>query len=182
MAYINANDLMRFQNKIIDETEENIEQLNSYCKSSEQMIEKYLHYCPEIKEYTKRIKSDGGNLLELGTMPISEVTSVFIDDVESDVSLYSFETEKPYLQKSDFSNFQKGSIYTITFTAGYTTEDFPEIIKTTALQIASLFWESSGGNLAVSSTTYADTGSRVFNNFTADRFLKQLDMYKIELV
>ena len=182
MAYINAYDLMRYQNKIIDETEENLNQLESYCKSAEQMIEKYLHYCPESKVYTKRIKSDGGNLLEVGAMPITELKSVLIDDEESDVSLYSFEVERPYIQKADFSNFQKDSIYSVSFTAGYSEEDFPEIIKTTALQIAALFWESSGGNLAVSSTSYADTGSRVFNNFTADRFLHQLDLYKIELV
>ena len=60
--------------------------------------------------------------------------------------------------------------------AGY--QAVPEIIKTTALQLASLLWESAGGNLAVSSTTFADTGSRVFNNFTADRFLKQIAQYK----
>lgn len=54
----------------------------------------------------------------------------------------------------------------------------PQIIKTTALQIASLFWESAGGNLAVSSTSFADTGSRVFNNFKADRFTEQIEKYK----
>lgn len=54
----------------------------------------------------------------------------------------------------------------------------PEIIKTTALQIASLFWESAGGNLAVSSTSFADSGSRVFNNFKADRFLEQIAAYQ----
>lgn len=182
MAYINAQDLMRFQDKIIDETEGNIAQLNSYCKSAEQMVEKFLNYSPESKSYSIDIKSDGGNLLELGAMPVTELTGVYIDGEESDLSLYTFHDARPYIRKKDFSNFQKGSIYTVTFTAGYSAEDFPEIIKTTALQIASLFWESSGGNLAVSSTSFADTGSRVFNNFTADRFLSQLRMYRIELV
>lgn len=54
----------------------------------------------------------------------------------------------------------------------------PAIIRLTTLQIASLFWESAGGNLAVSSTSFADTGSRVFNNFKADRFLEQIQSYK----
>lgn len=54
----------------------------------------------------------------------------------------------------------------------------PEVIKTTAKQIGSLFWESAGGNLAVNSTSFADTGTRVFNNFTADRFLNQIVSYK----
>lgn len=54
----------------------------------------------------------------------------------------------------------------------------PPIIRLTTLQIASLFWESAGGNLAVSSTSFADTGSRVFNNFKADRFLEQITAYK----
>ena len=76
----------------------------------------------------------------------------------------------------DNSIFEKGSRYIITFKAGFQT--IPEIIKTTALQIASLIWESGGGNLAVSSTSFADTGSRVFNNFTADRFLKQIAQFR----
>lgn len=59
-----------------------------------------------------------------------------------------------------------------------TKSTVPELIKNTALQIASLFWESAGGNLAVSSTSFADTGSRVFNNFKADRFLEQIAAYQ----
>ena len=79
---------------------------------------------------------------------------------------------------ADDSPFIKGVKYTVTYTAGYAYMQVPEVIRQVALQIAALFWESAGGNLAVSSTSYESSGTRVFNNFQADRFLKQIQMYK----
>lgn len=55
----------------------------------------------------------------------------------------------------------------------------PAKIRTAALQIASLLWESAGGNLAVSSTSYADSGSRTFSNYSAERILKDLEPYRL---
>lgn len=54
----------------------------------------------------------------------------------------------------------------------------PALIRTVALQIGSLLWESAGGNLAVSSTSFSDTGTRVFNNYQADRYLDAISEYK----
>jgi len=182
MSYITSSDLLLFQNKVIDETEENLALLNSYCRAAEQEIKKYLNYDPESQDYTSKILSDGGELLELEAMPITALTAVTVDGEETDVTLYEYKADRPYIRMVDFSPFTKGSVYEVEYTAGYTDSNFPEVIKITALQLASLIWESSGGNLAVSSTSFADNGSRVFNNFTADRFLKQLAMYKRELV
>lgn len=147
----------------------------TYCKSAMEMVRDYLGYDPELQTYTQLVKGDGGSLAALQAMPIVSITALSVDDVTGDPSTLEVEKEN-YICFKDNSVFKKGSRYTITFTAGYQT--VPEVIRTTALQIASLFWESAGGQLAVSSTSFADTGSRVFNNFTADRFLKQIAKYK----
>ena len=148
---------------------------DTYCKSAMEQVADYLGYDPELQTYTQVIKGDGGTLAALQAMPIQSITALSIDGATGNPT--TLEVEKMnYICFKDNSVFQKGSRYSITFTAGY--ESVPDIIKTTALQIASLLWESAGGNLAVSSQTFADTGSRVFNNFTADRFLKQIAKYK----
>ena len=66
----------------------------------------------------------------------------------------------------------------MTYTAGW--ESVPQDIVEVAKQVGSLLWESANGNLAVNSTSFADTGTRVFNNYTPDRFLKNIDSYRIE--
>lgn len=68
-------------------------------------------------------------------------------------------------------------MYKIAYSAGFA--HVPDRIVNVALQVASLIWESEGGNIAVSSTSFGDNGGRVFNNFKADRFLSDLDGYRL---
>ena len=172
MNFITSTELCNFMNKQVETSDTGPA---SYCKSAMEVVKEYLGYDPELQTYTQTIKGDGGALAALQAMPVTEITALSIDGVEADPSQLEWETEN-YVCFVDNSVFEKGSRYVITFKAGFQT--VPEIIKTTALQIASLIWESGGGNLAVSSTSFADTGSRVFNNFTADRFLKQIAQFK----
>ena len=172
MNYITPLMLQSFMDKHVDDEDTKPQ---SYCNSAMEMVRDYLGYDPESQEYTQIIKGDNGALAALCAKPISEISAFSIDGVEHDAGELEVEAEN-YICFVDNSIFKKGSRFTVTFTAGF--EEVPEIIKTTALQIASLLWESAGGNLAVSSTSFADTGSRVFNNFTADRFLKQIAQYK----
>lgn len=172
MNYITGEMLQNFMNKHVDD---NDSQPENYCKSAMEAVADYLGYDPELQEHIQTVKGDGGALAALEAMPVNSITALNIDGVESDPSGLEVE-DMNYICFKDNSVFSKGSRYQITFMAGW--ETVPEIIKTTALQIASLFWESAGGNLAVSSTSFADTGSRVFNNFTSDRFLKQIAKYK----
>ena len=172
MNFITSTELCNFMNKQVEASDTGPA---SYCKSAMETVKEYLGYDPELQTYTQTIKGDGGALAALQAMPVTEITALSIDGVEADPLQLEWETEN-YVCFVDNSVFEKGSRYLITFKAGFQT--VPEIIKTTALQIASLIWESGGGNLAVSSTSFADTGSRVFNNFTADRFLKQIAQFK----
>ena len=172
MTFITKQMLCDFANKVVDNEDT---QPDFYCKAAMEAVRDYLGYDPESQTYTQTVKGDGGSLAALQAMPITEITSLSVDGIEADPDELEVETEN-YICFKDNSIFQKGSRYTVTFTAGWAT--VPDIIKMAALQIASLMWESAGGNLAVSSTSFADTGSRVFNNFTSDRFLKQIAQYK----
>lgn len=172
MTFITSAMLQAFMDKTC---EQNDTKPAGYCNAAMEQVRDYLGYDPEQQTYTQEIKGDDGKLAALCAWPVSSITDFSIDgDIRSPNEL-EVETEN-YICFKDNSSFKKGSRYLLTFTAGYQT--VPEIIKTTALQLASLLWESAGGNLAVSSTTFADTGSRVFNNFQADRFLKQIAQYK----
>ena len=190
MNFITKNDLMAFMNKYVDEPEteggnsgnQNTSESSSsfdgpqtYVDAAMEMVKDYLGYDPEQQTYTQTIKGDDGYLAALQAMPVGSITALTIDGVESDPASLEVDNMN-YVCFKDNSVFQKDSRFVITFTAGW--QNVPEIIRTTALQIASLLWESAGGNLAVSSTSFADTGSRVFNNFTSDRFLKQIAKYK----
>lgn len=173
MSYVTKEELENFVKKYPDD-ETLVEQ---YALAAEEMIEKYLGYSPELKEYSTTRYGDNGRLFELEAYPLVTLEKVLVNNNEIDVSMFRIKG-KNYVEY----NYGKGvysadSLYSFIYTAGY--ETVPQKIKTTALQIASLMWESEGGNIAVSSTSFADNGSRVFNNFTADRFLKEIDEYKI---
>ena len=172
MTFITSEMLQKFQDKHVEEGDT---KPADYCNSAMEMVRDYLGYDPEQQTYTQVVKGDNGALAALCAMPVSSITAFSVDGAEHNPNEIEVENGN-YICFVDNSVFQKGVRYSITFTAGFTT--VPDIIKTTALQIASLLWESAGGNLAVSSTSFADTGSRVFNNFTADRFLKQIAQYK----
>jgi hypothetical protein len=172
MNYITGEMLCKFIKKHVEASDTSP---SSYCSSAMEIVKEYLGYDPELQTYTQTVKGDGGALAALQAMPVTEITALTIDGVEADPAQLEWETDN-YVCFADNSVFEKGSRYIITFKAGFSV--VPEVIKTTALQIASLIWESGGGNLAVSSTSFADTGSRVFNNFTADRFLKQIAQYR----
>lgn len=172
MAYITQAELESFIGKIIDNDDFKPQQ---YCDSAMEMIRNYLDYDPELKEYTTVIRGDGGQIGVLEAFPIVEITALEVNGAAADPQVFEV-LRKNYIIFSDDSVFAAGNKYKVFYKAGF--ETVPSLIKTTALQIASLFWESASGNLAVSSTSYADTGSRVFNNFKADRFLEQIKEYK----
>ena len=172
MQYISQKDLEDFIGKCPKDGDERPQ---SYCDSAMECVKGFLGYNPELQEYTTKFKGDDGSLGVLEAFPVTEIKSFKIDDVDVDVAMLE-PAAKNYIEFTDGSLFIKGHKYKITYKAGY--EQVPSLIKTTALQIASLYWESAGGNLAVSSTSFADTGSRVFNNFKADRFLEQIAGYK----
>lgn len=184
MAYITVDDLINFAKKVPDE-EDNSPQ--KYVDSAIEMVTKYLGYSPEEQNYTTVRRGDGGKLFELEAKPINEITKVLINETEIEPNLFYYEKDSHRIKFLNDDDFQKSNLYTFIYSAGYKNKienekeisQVPYIIQITTLQVADLLWESSGGNLAVNSTSFADTGTRVFNNFSAERFLKQIEQFKI---
>jgi len=174
MNFISQEELENFMAKY---PEEGDTQPQKYCNSAMEAVRDFLGYDPESQIYIQTIKGDGGYLLPLMANHITEINALSIDGIAHNITEIELsDPNKNYIEMADSSTFKKGIKYTVTYKAGWNV--VPDIIKTTALQIASLFWESAGGNLAVSSTSFADTGNRVFNNFKMDRFLEQIEKYK----
>lgn len=174
MDFITVDELEEFQNKYADEDQKTL--LQTYCNAGMEKVKEFLGYEPQASDRTISKEGTGGTLFALEAKPINSISGVKIDGVETDVSLFRVKSDN-YLVYRNGSKFKDSAIYEITYNGGF--DVVPGAIKLCALQLASLYWESAGGNLAVSSTSFADTGSRVFNNFTADRFLKEIEGYRI---
>ena len=175
MAYITAELLCEYTGKY---PEENASMPQIYTDSAMETVNKYLRYNPEQSEYQVSVYGDGTNQLVLPA-PIESIESISVNGEAID--LEGFYWKKNYLfhrlrngLTEIFSTAQK---FDITFTGGF--NPVPSKIVTAALQVASLYWESAGGNLAVSSTSYVDLGSRTYNNFQESRFLDQINEWRI---
>lgn len=190
--YITGEELQRFAGKICDDDS----LISSYCESACDIVAEFLGYNPEAAEYETTREGAGAGVFRLEALPVTEIKAAKINGDEVDAGQFVAKNKKsPYIVFADGLKFESGSLYSFVYRAGYENKTItdengeesqistvPTAIKTTALQIASLLWESSGGNLAVSSTSFAEFGSRVYNNFTPDRFLKNIDKYRIEKV
>lgn len=173
--YITKDMLTQFTGKFPGEDDSYIDR---YLNAAEEKVRGYLGYSPEQGEYSQTVRGEGTDILVLKA-PVIEITGVSIDGTEQ-TGLTGWEAEKNYVRlwKNNVPQvFAKGVPYTLTYRGGL--EEVPQVIVQTALQIADLFWESAGGNLAVNSTSFADSGTRVFNNFKCDRFLEQINEYRI---
>lgn len=172
--YITKEELEQFINKYPDD--ETLAQV--YVDAAIEAINRYLGYNVEVQDYETIAFGDNGTLFELEAYPLKELKSVKKDETSLDVSLFRIKS-KNYLEYNYGRGiFSKDNLYTITYSAGF--EEVPKEIKNVALRIASVLWESEGGNLAVSSTSFADNGSRVFNNFKIERFLEEISSYRLQ--
>ena len=176
MSYITPENLKKFSDKFpSDET-----LLQNYCDTAEQIIEEYLGYCPELKSYETVERGIGSMYFALEAKPIAELTAASANSSEIELANIKAIKNTNYIAFDDGSKFLCGVKYSVSYKAGY--ETVPAQIVTTGLQIASLLWESSGGNLAVTSTSFADSGSRTFQSFKPDRFLDKISLYRMAKV
>lgn len=175
MAYITAEMLEEFSGKY---PEENSTMPQVYVDSAMETVNRYLKYNPEETEYVATVWGEGSSEIVLPA-PCIEILAVEINGIPQKTEGWLFKKNYLYHQlengnKEILSSNQKVKV---AFKGGFSV--VPQKIIITALQLASLYWESAGGNLAVSSTSFADMGTRVFNNFHEDRFLNQINEWRI---
>ncbi len=173
MAYITAELLQNFMHKFPDD----VTLVGRYAAAAEETVAAYIGYSPELCGYVTERYGDGGALFELDAMPLVRITEATEDGAEIPPDTLGVRSRN-YLERGrGRGTFFFGKLYKIAYSAGFAR--VPDRIVNVALQVASLIWESEGGNIAVSSTSFGDNGGRVFNNFKADRFLSDLDGYRL---
>ena len=151
------------------ESGNNISEL--FIGAAQNIVENYLGYEIESKEYVKHFALHSSNVIKAGVKNITAVSEITIDGTP--VLDYYIDDDKIILKQPVISDN-----IIVTFTAGFST-DLPQIIKLTVLRIAALLQTESNNNIGISGKSFID-GSRTFTNFTNfDRYLIACSKYKL---
>lgn len=139
--------------------------------AAQNIVENYLGYEIESKEYIKHFALHSSNVIKVGVKNITAVSTITVDGTL--VEDYYIDDDKIILKQPVISDN-----IIITFTAGFST-DLPQIIKLTVLRIAALLQTESNNNIGITSKSFMD-GSKAFTNFTDfSKYLIQCSKYKL---
>ena len=139
--------------------------------AAQNIVENYLGYEIESKEYVKHFALHSSNVIKVGVKNITNVTEITVNGTP--VEDYYIDDDKIILKNPVISDN-----IIVTFTAGFSS-DLPQIIKLTVLRIAALLQTESNNNIGISGKSFMD-GSRTFTNFTNfDRYLIACSKYKL---
>ena len=139
--------------------------------AAQNIVENYLGYEIEAKEYINHFSLHSSNIIKCGVKNITAVKEITIDGTLVDG--YYIDDDKIILKNPVISDD-----IIVTFTAGFTA-DLPAVIKLTILRIAALLQTESNNNIGISGKSFMD-GSRTFTNFTDySKYLIQCSKYKL---
>ena len=139
--------------------------------AAQNIVENYLGYEIESKEYTKHFALHTSNIIKCGVKNITSVAEITIDGTP--VEDYYINDDKIILRQPVISDN-----IIVKFTAGFGT-DLPQIIKLTVLRISALLQTESNNNIGISGKSFID-GSRTFINYTNfDKYLIACAKYKL---
>lgn len=139
--------------------------------AAQNIVENYLGYEIESKEYVKHFSLHSSNVIKCGVKNITNVAELSVDGTL--VEDYYIDDDRIILKQPVISDN-----IIVKFTAGFST-DLPQIIKLTVLRIAALLQTESNNNIGISGKSFMD-GSRTFTNFTNfDRYLIACAKYRI---
>ena len=139
--------------------------------AAKNIVENYLGYEIESKEYTKHFELHSSNVIKVGVKNITAVSEITIDGTL--VEDYYIDDDRIVLKQPVISDN-----IIATFTAGFST-DLPQIIKLTVLRIAALLQTESNNNIGISGKSFMD-GSRTFISYTNyDKYLISCSKYKL---
>ena len=148
----------------------------SMLMTAQNIVEEYLGYTAESGTRTDTVQGIGTNHLYLFAQPITAVSSVSIRGGSLTSEDYAICGNYLKLNNGVWPN---GEDVTVTYTAGWSAQNLPDLIKMTILQIATLLLQESGGNIGITSKSFSED-SRTFINYTNfAKWLKKLDPYRI---
>jgi hypothetical protein len=186
MPYVSAGDLKQYSGAH-DETA----LLQNYVSAAENIVNAYLGYSPALRAYVHYFDGAGTGELQLKARPIAAVISVEIHGEAVPLSGFYPAGESEFLcYKGIFPSGTRN--VKVEYDAGYgiTPGDdgvnsayVPEVIRLTVLRIAALLQAEGGGNIGVTSKSFADSGARTFvNTVNFDKYLVQLSGYKLLVI
>ena len=139
--------------------------------AAQNIVENYLGYEIESKEYIKHFELHSSNVIKCGVKNITNITEITVDGTL--VENYYIDDDKIILKQPVISDN-----IIVKFTAGFST-DLPAVIKLTVLRIAALLQVETNNNIGISGKSFMD-GSRTFTNFTNfDKYLIACSKYKL---
>lgn len=151
-----------------------------YRLAAHDKICQYLGYEVVSSSYTDELYNGVSGLeMYLKNRPITELTTLKIDDVEQDVSNFTIiDGVKLY---SEYG-FQRGVYnYKISYTAGWTQSSMPSDIRLVALQLIALYQaQIGGGGTTIGKSSYSDGqgGSESIDFDAESRLLESLHSYQ----
>jgi hypothetical protein len=165
--------LAEFQNYTSFFDEDERQQI--YIDSAENILEKYLGYHPEEREYSHLFDGNGSQILQLRARPLSLIT-VKINNVEIPVDEFTAANEFIYYKNGIFPEGKYN--IEIEYRGGYPAGEIPELLRITVLRLGALLNTEAQGNIGVTSKSFGDSGSRTFlNNTDYNRYLLPVSAY-----
>ena len=159
-----------------EDTAEVISMKENMLKSAQEVVENHLGYKVESETRTDYVQGIGNNNLYLFAQPITEVTSVSINGTEIPSTDFDVLGNHLRLKQGVWPN---NTEITVTYTAGWSSDNVPDTVQLTILNIASLMLQESDGNIGITGKSMAED-SRTYINYTNyDKWLKKLDPLRI---
>jgi hypothetical protein len=146
-----------------------------YIGAAEQAVRDYLGFDPQNQDYVHMLDGDGSRSLQLRAWPVESIASIVRQGESIDPAGVNIDREfLRYLDGTTWPNAPLSVV--VTYTAGWSSSEMPAAIKLAVLQIAALKYTEEGGNLAVTSKSFGDAGTRTFQNSTnLEKFLEKLE-------
>ncbi len=150
----------------------------TFLKSSEEIVKDYIGYDPEEKEHTEEIEGNLRRGIWLGARNVLEVKSVLLNDHELPEDEYLLKGDKLFSTQKSQGPFTHGT-FTVTYRAGWTGENMPEVIILSILRLATLMLTEGNGNIGLTGKSFTDN-SRTFVNYSNyKKYLQPLDALRI---
>jgi hypothetical protein len=186
MSYVSVEELQKYSG-VYDES--GLQQI--YVDAAENIVNTYLGYSPTLHHYAHRLNGSGTRELQLKARPVAAVISVEINGEPAPVSEFSAILDTEFIYYTNIFPAGERNIKA-EYEAGWGTAPdddqansgcLPEIIKMTVLRIASILQAESDSNIAVTSKSFADSGTRTFINYTDySKYLFPISIYKLLVI
>jgi hypothetical protein len=143
--------------------------------AAENVLEAYLGYYPLERACHGIFDGQGNSFIQLRSKPVV-LHSISINGAAMPLSEFFVNNEFVY-----YRYFPAGvANVAIEYTGGFPEEAMPDLLKITVLRLAALLETESGGNIGVTSKSFADSGTRTFvNNTDYNRYLLPVSSYRL---